>query len=256
MARSRLWFALSSAALVLPAAPAYAGAWTENAGEGKLITTVRTASADEAFDGGGQANLPSDFQKSDVEAYLQHGLTDSTMLVVQTSYVRLRNGGARVTGWDDTQIGVQQRLLERGGQALSVSASAFVPGRSALTSGGVDGEVRVLYGRSLEIGGKAAFFDLQTGYRWRANGFADQIRSDLTFGWSATPDLMLLAQSFNIVTTGGGANDYDGEQGKAQASAVWKASPAASVQLGAFATLAGANAARERGLFASLWLDF
>jgi hypothetical protein len=66
MGRSFSVAALSGAGLFIglgAANPAHAGAWTEKAGEGKAILSVRAASADEAFDARGKSTLASDFRK-------------------------------------------------------------------------------------------------------------------------------------------------------------------------------------------------
>lgn len=236
-------------------APAYAGAWTEAPGHGQTIITFRGSSAVAAFDAEGETRA-ADFRKQGVELYASRGVTGNATVILQTSYAKLRSGGQSIAGWEDTQVGVQQRLLHDERQVLSVLVSSFIPGDPALTSGGFDSEMRVLYGRSFTLGGRPAYVNVETGYRWRANGFADQVRPDITLGWNATPSLALMAQSFNAIVVGDGATDYEGEQNKAQLSAVWSVSQAARLQVGAFATLAGANSPRERGLLASLWLNF
>jgi hypothetical protein len=138
-----------------------------------------------------------------------------------------------------------------------VQASALLPGDSDLTSDGTDFELRGLYGQSFKMLGRQSFFDGQVGYRWRANGFADQLRADFTLGTWLNSDVMLMAQSFNTFTTTSGASQFfEGEQQKVQLSGVYRFTDQISMQLGGFAALGGRDSVAERGLLASLWLDY
>lgn len=239
--------------------PAQAGAWTEPAGEGRAILTLRGATAGDYFDAGGDTNSGPTFRKDNVEAYVTYGITDAATLVLQTAFVHLHpdSSAASVTGWDETLIGVQQRLWENENQIVSAQISALAPGDSDLTSGGVDWEGRGLYGRNFELFGHAAYIDIELAYRWRANGFADQLRPELTLGVWLQDNLMVMAQSFNTFTTTSGEDQYfEGEQQKAQLSAIYRLNDDVALQLGGFATLGGRNTPAERGALASLWFDF
>lgn len=254
--------ALATAALFTSSAlisNAQAGAWTEQAGGGRAIVTLRGATADDYFNGAGARASGPSFHKDDAELYLTYGVTDATTFALQTSFIRLHpdSPASSATGWDETQIGVQQRLWESSDQVASVQVSVFAPGASALTSGGVDWEVRGLYGRSFKMLNRSAFVDLELAYRWRANGFADQMRPELTLGVWVRDNLMAMAQSLNTFTTTGGRDQYfEGEQQKTQLSTVYRFNDKVAIQIGAFNTLGGRNAPVEHGALASLWFDF
>jgi len=238
---------------------AKAGAWTEADGEGRAILTLRGATADDYFDSAGDEAAGPTFRKDGVELYVTYGVTDTTTLVVQTAYVDLHpdSPAASASGWDETQIGVQHQIWATDDQVFSAQLSLLAPGNRDLTSGGADWEARALYGQAFQMFGRPAFIDLELAYRWRANGYADQLRPELTLGVWVEADLMVMAQSFNTFTTTSGADQYfEGEQSKVQLSAVYRVSEDVALQFGAFTTVDGANTPAERGALAALWFDF
>lgn len=238
---------------------AHAGAWTEQAGDGRVILTLRGTTANDYFDSGGDKTNGPTFRSETAEEYATYGLTNSTTLVLQSSYSHLHPDAPAqgASGFDETQLGVQQRLWHDDDQVISVQASAFLPGNSRLTSGGADLELRGLYGQSFGLLGRNAFVDTQLAYRWRANGFADQFRTDLTLGVWMDSNLLLMAQNFNtFTTTNGNAQYFEGEQQKLQLSGVYRFNEQVAMQLGGFATLNGRNTPVERGALASVWFDY
>jgi hypothetical protein len=99
--------------------------------------------------------------------------------------------------------------------------------------------------------------DAQAAYRLRFGDPADEIRADVTFGTRPHPRLLLLAQSFNVVSTGTAEGVFeDGRSSKLQASGVWSLGEAWSLQVGGTATVAGQGALRERSVFAAVWHRF
>jgi hypothetical protein len=260
-ARLRRTLVAGGATLAAVSAPsiAHAGAWTQAAGEGRAILTFRVSTADDVFDGGGHTISGPTFRKQELDLYTTYGLSDATTLVLQTTYTRLDPDAPAqgAAGFDETQIGLQQRLWHDDHQVVSAQATALLPGDSALTSHGTDWEVRGLYGRSFQVLHHQSFFDAEVAYRWRANGFADELRPELTVGVWLKPNLMVMAQSLNSFTTTSGASEYfAGEQQKLQGSAVFRLNDRAALQMGAFATVDGRNTPAERGALVSLWFDF
>jgi hypothetical protein len=249
---------LALAASFCPAL-AHAGAWTEQAGDGRVILTLRGATADDYFDSSSDTADGPTFRSEAAEEYATYGLTDSTTLVLQSSYSHLHPDAPAqgASGFDETKLGLQQRLWHDDDQVVSVQASALLPGDSRLTSGGADLELRGLFGQSFVLLGRNAFVDTQLAYRWRANGFADQFRADLTLGVWMDRNLLLMAQNFNtFTTTSGNAQYFEGEQQKLQLSSVYRFNEQVAVQLGGFATLSGRNTPVERGALASIWFDY
>jgi len=257
MPAMREWW--SAAALVLAAGAAHAGAWTEPAGDTQVISSVRASLAWDGFDANGRnVSIPT-FRKEELDIYSETGLTDSATLIIHPDFINYHpdkpSGGA--IGFGNTEIGFEERLWHDDMQVLSLQATALLPGRTILTSGGTDGEVRALYGRAFELFGVEAFADAELAWRLRSRSYAGEIRPELTLGFKPDADWQVLLQSFNIVTTGRGRTLlFQGEQAKLQLSAVYRLSETLSLQAGAFATLAGSNTPAERGLLTALWLRF
>ncbi len=101
------------------------------------------------------------------------------------------------------------------------------------------------------------FIDLQFGYRLCIGPAPDEGRFDLSFGLYANPHLLLMVQSFNIVSAPSTNPAYpQWAQSKAQFSLVYGLNDDWRAQLGAFTTIAGENAYRENGALVALWRRF
>lgn len=257
----RAWITLAA---LLPA-PALGGAWTVPEGHFQLISETIYAHADHAFDNRSDASIAVAYDKVLTQAYMQYGITDWLTAFLDPEYATARSGaaggalsaardaaiagGARVRFTD--AIGVvsfEASLKSAGAFNLSVSANSVVSGRQA--------ELRALYGASFPLLGRFAFFDVEVAHRWVSGGRPDEVPIDLTLGWHASPKLMFMVQSFNIVS--GSARPPYGyyRSHKLQLSTTYDFSSKYSLQAGAFFSPAGQNALQERGLVLSLWTSF
>jgi hypothetical protein len=251
-------------AALLPGS-ALAGAWTLPRGHLQLISGTIYANADHAFDNRGSASLPVTYDKVLTQAYVQYGITDWLTAFLDPEYAVARSGpagghisvardaaiagGARVRITDAIGlVSLEASVKSAGAFNLSVSANSVVSGRQA--------ELRALYGMNFPLLGRFAFFDVEVAHRWVSGGRPDEVPIDLTLGWHASPKLMFMAQSFNIVS--GGARPPYGyyRSHKLQFSAIYDFSARYSLQAGAFFSPAGQNSLEERGLELSLWTSF
>ena len=237
---------------------AHAGAWTQDPGRGQAITGMTFSRASKSFDSSGDARSAPEFRKEDYEIYAEYGLRPAITALFHTRLTHLHaDASSTVTGMGETEFGLRQRLWTKGRQVFSVQGTLLAPGNSVLTSGGLDGEIRVLYGAGFDVLKKPAFIDIEFAYRGRAHGFRDELRPDVTIGVQATPRWMLLAQSFNTVTIGEGrTNVFQGRQSKVELSAVWSLNKRVSLQVGGLATVAGTDVPAERALVSALWYSF
>jgi hypothetical protein len=248
-----------AAALVLAAGAARAGAWTEPAGGTQVISSFRTSLAWDGFDANGRSVSIPAFRKEELDIYSATGLTDSTTLIVHPDFTNYHPDAPSrgATGFGNTEIGIEERLWHDETQVLSLQTTALLPGRSIITSGGIDGEVRALYGRAFTLFGVGAFADAELAWRLRSRGYAGELRPEFTLGLKPDTDWQVLLQSFSIVVIGHGRTLlFQGEQARLQLSAVYRLNETLSLQTGAFATLAGSNTPAERGLLTALWLRF
>ena len=248
-----------TAALWLWAGGAYAGAWTEPSGQTQIISSFRASRAWNGFDASGSSVSIPTFRKEELDIYSATGLTDGTTLIVHPDFTGYHpdRPSAGATGFGNTEVGIEQRLWHDDASVFSLQATALLPGRSIITSGGTDGEVRALYGRAFALFGVGAFADAELAWRLRSRGYAGELRPEFTLGLQPAADWQVLLQSFNIVTTGRGRTLlFQGEQAKLQLSALYRLSEALSLQAGAFATVSVSNTPAERGLLTALWLRF
>jgi len=243
-----------------------AGAWTQQQGHGLVIISVDHSRASLGFDDDGQSEPIEGFQKTELRAYLEYGLTNRVTLVAQPEWRQKEIGegpGDKVNGLGRVDAGARLRLWQNDASVVSVQATARMPGARdtiAPANGGDtdwEGDVRGLYGRGFTLAGRHAFVDMQLGYRVRLGNAADEVRFDLTTGIDITPKVLALLQSFNTLSVG----DVDApfllaNEHKASASIVYRFDENWSFQLGGLITIAGRNALQERGGSVAIWRSF
>ena len=262
--RAMVTGALGAGLCLLPAAPAYAGAWTLPEGTGQVIATPLYSDSGKGFDANGDvADIP-DYRKAELYVLLEYGLTDDVTLVAKPSLTNLSIEGAGDSGGIGyTELGGRYRVYARGETVVSLQALARVPGekrRSNLAQVGGDTmeyDLRGLVGRSFRLGGAKAFVDMQAGYRLRSGRPPNEFHIDATLGVDVGRKTQILAQVFNTVSDGRGIGAFtDYRYHNAQLSVVQTIAPNMSLQIGALGTIAGKNALRERGVFAGWWVRF
>ena len=115
-------------------------------------------------------------------------------------------------------------------------------------------DVRLLYGRKMEVLGLGGYVDLQIGFRSRG-AFGHQFRFDATWAVRPLERTTLMLQSFTAITPGRLGDRFMLSQ-KLKASVVYDLTDALSVQLGAQAAMRGVNSAAERGIVGAVWWKF
>lgn len=250
-------------AAILPAA-AVASGWTMPKGEGRVIVTGIFSESYKGFDDDGNVVDIANYDKTEIYALGEYGLTDDLTLVLTPSVrdVSVEGPGNDSTGLGYTEVGARYRL--GGGEDWVVSAQGTVriPGkkrRDVLAQiGQTDAEYdfRAQAGHSFGPNGQG-FVIGEAGYRFRSGDPANEFHADLTLGYRVAPKFLVLANSFNTISDGSGRGIFDDQRyHNLYVSGVYDVSSAVSVQLGAMGTIAGDNALRERGLLAGLWFRF
>lgn len=246
--------------------PAKAGAWLQPAGSGQAIMSGTYTASRNGFDASGRRKDIADYRKFEFDAFVEYGLTDAWTLVAQPQLRSVSIGSpddARHTGLGYTDFGARVLLWESGRSVVSGQALVRIPGSGdaddPAQAGSTEAEVdlRLLYGRSFDLGPWSSFFDAEAAYRARLGGLEDQFRFDLTLGTRPRPDILVMAQSFNTFAAKVSRNPpNEDREHKVEVSVVWDATPALSLQLGAIATIAGRSTLAERGVVAALWWRF
>jgi hypothetical protein len=253
------WLAALFSLFFLCPRDAEAGAWTQQKGHGLSITTVTISRASDGFDAGGAVIDTPDFRKEDYELYEEYGLTQHLTALLHLRYTDLHPEppSEHAAGLGETELGMRLGLYSGKRDVVSVQASVFMPGGTVLTSGSLDGELRLNLGSDFRLWRWTGFLDTGFAYRGRMNHFRDELRADLTAGLNLTPSLQLLMQSFTVLTIGAGRTTaFQGQMSKAGLSLLYRVTPHWSLQLGGLETLSGTGVPRERAGLAALWYRF
>lgn len=253
-------FFLAAVSLTAFRGSARAGAWLQEKGHGLLILSTTMLSGDKVFDAAGRPFSIPRYNRFDADAWLEYGLTDRFTLVVQPALRSVRVAkpyDLRYTGFGDSSFGMRIGLWSSGDTVFSLQPMVRVPGGPLLTGMHVQTEIRLLYGHSYWLGAWPAFIDTEFAYRFGGGVLPDEVHSDVTLGVRPRPDTMVMAQMFSTFAFIRAEGFYaSGWEYKAALSTVWDFTENWSLQVGGIATLAGANALRERGGFVAIWKRF
>ena len=249
-------------ALVLSATAAQAGAWTLGRGHWQTFSETTQSEASSSFDAHGRASIPTTFNKLLIQNNFEYGLTNAITLFVTPAFVtaRVKTPTVPLTVASNTsfEAGARLSLYVRHGrlslQGSYKTAGAFDFSVSANRASGRQIELRLLYGTSFKLFGRDGFVDLQLAQRWISYPRPNETPIDLTAGLWLTKKIMVMAQSFNIISAGDAAPPYTYYRAhKLEFSVVERVSRHWSLQFGAFYSPAGQNSLVERGISVSLW---
>jgi protein XagA len=249
---------------------AYAGAFMQNEGDGQIIASINIMEANKSFNSKGVASPNARTQKVEPSAFIEYGVRDWLTVFAQTSYVHNQISepiNTTYSGLGYSEFGGRARILQSGTFILSTQTSLRLPRpvdvHNAAQSGNIGPETdnRLLAGYSFEFLGRASFIDVNFGLRTRGGKPANEWRSEATFGTRPLPDslpkLMILVQSFNVVSNGKGVGLFPrASSSKLQLSAVYDVTKQWSVQFGCYTTLIGRNYNRETGAVTGVWRKF
>jgi hypothetical protein len=245
---------------------ARAGAWTPDPGHGEVIVTTLFDQANVAFNQAEHFTPTPLYRTLQLGTYIEVGVTDGLAAIIKPTLQSSTLGAPenqRYTGLGDSEIGVQARLWRDDASVLAVQADVRAPSAAGATntwlagSKTADFDLRLLLGKNISVGPYSGFVDLAGGVRFCGGPAPNEAHANLTFGLYVTPGLMLLAQSFNIMSAPSQNPGYpQWSQSKAQFSLVKSLNDDWRVQIGGFTTVAGQNAYRESGALLALWRRF
>jgi protein XagA len=252
--------------LALAPAPAAAGAWTPEAGHGEVIVTTVFDQSNAGFDQAGRFMPTPKYRSWQASVYLDYGLADWLAVTVKPSLQSSTLGAPdnqKFNGLGDSEIGARARIWQSDVSVISLQALARVPGTGGAANSSLSGsrntdvDLRLLGGKNIWLGALPGFIDVSLGYRARGGPAPNEGRADLSLGVYVRDDLMVLAQSFNVVSAASNSPAYPRwAQAKAQLSLVYAVNGDWRAQVGGFTTLAGVNAYREYGALVALWRRF
>jgi hypothetical protein len=228
--------------------------------------TGSLSAANTAFDGSGALVAIPRYEKSELQAMIEYGVTDRLTLMAAPGLQQINIAapiGAQRTGLGFSDFGARYRFLRGEDWVLSGQTTLRVPGTFEKSNPAAIGytdpelDVRALFGYAFPTIPGPAFVDVQLAQRARFGAPPSEFRADVTFGLHPAADWLLLAQSFNVWSEGSGGPGFSSyDYYKFQLSAVYSVTPAWSLQLGGFTTYAGHNALQENGIIVGSWHKF
>jgi protein XagA len=245
---------------------ARAGAFNIPEGQGLAIFDFTFAGGDRYFNGLGKLAPANAFERGDISAYAEYGVTDWLMAVVRPDVTLISLKGepsGRYTGLGTTEGGAQLRLLAFGPAVLAVQGTFRLPGSTDRGNPALigqtshDADLRGLFGYGFDVNGWPAFLDLQGAYRFRDSDAPDEAHTDLTLGVRPWTDLMVLLQAFNTTGVGRGTPWFPRERyTHVELSGLYDLDPSWSVQLGAYTTVLARDSLRDQGVVTAVWRRF
>ena len=178
----------------LIADPVFAGAWTREKGGWYHQVTGNYYTADENFDDDGDTVDFVDngvFRDKNAIYYLEYGICDDLTANGSWSYKWLEYEDDVVVnktdGFSDLELGLKYKLFSNGSGVCAIQTMVKIPedydeeDAVPLGNGQYDYELRLLYGQSLfpHIPG---YFNVEAGYRFRAEEPADEFKYLIEFG--------------------------------------------------------------------------
>ena len=243
--------------------PIWAGSWPLPPGDGQIIQTNLAVKADRGFDQNGKLSQPVQFSKFETGIFWEHGLTDTSTLVLASSFqdLQFRAGVEQVnfSGFGETEIGLRHVLWRDGASVVAGQATVIFAGPGEAVSdadlgiGGTQYEVRVLAGRSFKLAGRDGFLDAQIARRFRAGNIPQEWRMDISAGVRPHPQWQALAQTFYVYGQSAPGLARSNYRLKAQASLVYDRNHKTSYQIGGYQTVVGKNIIQEKAIFLSIW---
>jgi hypothetical protein len=259
------------------ARPAVAGPWSPERGHGQVIVTFASYSTRESFTQESDRSsfgFDGKFRKAEINPYFELGLTDRLTFIGNTFVIssEFSNafGSQENSGLGDSSIGLRYRFTDTN-RPVIVAAQGMVKlptasgGQPNLGNDQVDLDARLVLGGSLGKSSRPPFWTVEGGYRYRAEGPADELRLEATIGAYLHSHVMILGQ---VMGTKGLKNndqvlagldptlspDYD--LTRVQGSLVFTVATRSRIQAGGFAHAAGRNTGAGGGFLVAFWQSF
>ena len=253
----------------------YAGAWTQNKGNGQIITNLSYYSSGKYFDNSGKKRSTSNYSKYEVNPYMEYGVRDwltiGANLFAQRSSQYNTGLGRQQTNWGigDSELFFRTRLWNDKGLVISAEPMLKLPSIDSRTEQPQIGNPN--YDTGLTLSGGYSFkaleldhfINIDAGYRHRFGAPKDQLKFAATAGISVTKRTKILTQLFrtsritdtgNTVFTQSSGDDYD--LNKLQVSAVYQMDDKLSFQLGAYNNISGRNTGSGDGALLAVSKEF
>jgi protein XagA len=245
------------------AEPVFAGAWTREKGGWYHQVSGNYYKADEKFDEDGNREDFKDngeFTDRNMSYYVEYGICDDLTAIGSWPYKWLEYEDDTVInktdGFSDLELALKYRLFSTDSGVCAVQGLVKIPeaydedDAVPLGNAQYDYEIRLLYGLSLfpKIPG---YLNIETGYRFRAEEPADELKYLLEFGLDITKKLygrIKLDGTLGMDNadnkkdfSGNPAATYDYDLGKLDVALGWKVMENWGMEIGCRPDIYGEN---------------
>jgi hypothetical protein len=254
--------------LILFPAFAHAGAWTQKDNHGLLIAQATYFTGDQFFDADGNLQKQSRFSKIELQPYGEYGINDA-ITVGGTAFIHsVSQSGDTNYGLADPEIFLRTRLWHNDTSVLSLQPLIKLP--SAYTEHGkprggntaFDGELSVLYGRTIPILSDRDYLDTRLGYRLRGHSLHAQYKADIALGLNLNDAVQIIPAIRGIMTpdleeaTFSQTGELDYDLLKAEITTVYRLNDTQWIQAALFYHLAGRQAGAGQGISVGFAQEF
>ncbi len=272
------WLLLALIIVGLAAGSCYAGAWTADKGVVYHKLSGNAYSADKAFNNSGsRQSFPDhgEFSDTNITYYMEYGVLDNLTILASVAAKQLKSEDdlqiARTRGFSDLDLGLKYRFLSGDFGVMSIQGLIKVPefyddtDAVPMGNGQYDTELRILYGRSLYpfIPG---YFNIEAGYRFRAQEPADEFRYLVELGMDITPIIYTRVKldgitgmdnaDLQVGPTGNPTTTLDYDLGKLDLALGFKLSKPFSLELGYRKDIYGKNTAAGENFSLSMIVSY
>ena len=261
----RILIVVTAALLAIPSL-AFAAAWTQEQGHGQVIATAAKSRADREFDGSRKTSPRPRYDKLDMQALTEFGVTDrfTLMLAPGVQHIKIGpSGSPRRATPVYGELGARYRLAQGRNWVVSGQALVHWTGNSDTHSDnpvditGTEVDLRALFGYTFAVLKRPAFLDVQVSHRFRSNGSPNEVHADVTLGVAPHRKWLIMGQLFNVMSEGAGKPGFPSyDYLKVQPSIVYKFGERWAAQAGAFTTYTGRHSIQENGIVLGLWYWF
>jgi protein XagA len=247
---------------------AQAGAWNEPQGSWLDINTLSYYSVPvRGYNQLGQPAGNGTYKQIELSPYIEYGLTPDWTLGVQPRLQEVIQSGLPYTasafGLVQFNSFARYQIYRGDHDAFSVQGQIDIGGVQTglvpqVAETNTEYELRLLYGHGFELkDGWTGFINVEGAYRFETQGWADQVRADVTLGLRPRQDWMLLLQSFNtIAATAASPGQPQYNLFRVEASVVHDLNDHVAIQFGAWHDAGGYHIALGNAGIVALWLRF
>ncbi len=199
--RAKVGSLLVASFVLIANADVHAGAWSQEAGHGVVITTARFYTTGESFDSGGKRRSygnDGQFTKWELNVYAEYAPVQNLTLIgnffgAHINYEDNFSNNSNI-GFPYQELGVRYQFAQSIPQSIQIMTSipsSSSSGNPPLSNGQFDLEIDYFIGGEYSLGQFPGWWDIGVGYRFRFGAPADEIRwyamTGLTFteAWGA-----------------------------------------------------------------------